>query len=248
MQHDEPLFPPLLNSRPVEPGVDAAGVALLQIAAGKSAAGDTFWSQSQDRMNLAIVLEPEVPLARAAQMLHLMAVSFGDAFGAIAPPEIAVQVRWPGDILVNGAKVGSVSLWVPAPATAVQLPSVMVLGLDIAVSLDLSAADPGDFPDRTTLHEEGAGDITSVALLESVSRHFLTWLDTWTHEGFKAVHKNWWGRAAGIESDIDIQHCGRALRGRVTGMDDEGNLLFRSCNSDCVQGLALLEVLNRTEM
>jgi biotin-(acetyl-CoA carboxylase) ligase len=246
MQADAPLFPPLLNGVAVEAGNDTAAAALDAVAAGNAGAGDLFWSQSEDRLNMAVVLEPDVALPKAAQMLHVLAVAFGDAFGAIAPPEIAVHYRWPGDILVNGAKAGSVRLIMPQGTSAESVPQWMVLSLDVAVTLDLSVENPGEMPDSTTLHEEGAGEVTSLGLIGSVSRHFLTWVDTWTHDGFKDVHENWWGRAAGIDKNITINHCGEVFTGRATGMDEDGNLLFRENNADAVRALALLDVIERS--
>jgi hypothetical protein len=58
----------------------------------------------------------------------------------------------------------------------------------------LSVENPGERMDATTLHEEGAGEVDRTQLIESVSRHFLTWVDTWQHEGFRPVHDNWTGR------------------------------------------------------
>lgn len=243
MNADSPVFPPLLNGIAVEPARDTAGAALSALAGGKASAGDVFWSQSQDRLNFAVVLEPDQPLSRSAHMLPLMLVAFGDAFGAVAPPEISVHYRWPGDILVNGAKAGAVSLAVPAGTGRDTVPDWMVLSVDVAVTLDLSVENPGELPDRTTLHEEGAGEVTSIGLLESVSRHFLTWLDTWIHDGFKDIHENWVGRAAGKDADITIHHNGEALSGRFAGMDEDGNLLFRKAGSDTAIALPLVEVV-----
>lgn len=239
---EEPVFPPLLNGISVEPGTDTASVALAAVLAGDAGAGDLFWSQSEDRLNLAVVLEPDVPFPRAAQVLHVLAVAFGDAFGAIAPPEIAVHYRWPGDILVNGAKAGSVALEVPAGLAADDVPEWMVLSLDVAITLDLTVENPGELPDSTTLHEEGAGEVTRTLLLESVSRHFLTWIDAWMNEGFKGVHQNWLGRAFGSDEDITVCHAGASVSGRVTGMDEEGNLLFAAANKP-VQAFVLTETV-----
>ena len=112
--NDEPVFPPLLNGIAVEPGTDTVRVAIAAVMAGQAGAGDLYWSQSEDRLNMAIVLEPDVPLSRAAQVRHVLAVAFGDAFGAISPPEISIHYRWPGDLLVNGARAGAITLDLPA--------------------------------------------------------------------------------------------------------------------------------------
>ena len=240
--NDEPVFPPLLNGIAVEPGTDTVRVAIAAVMAGQAGAGDLYWSQSEDRLNMAIVLEPDVPLSRAAQVRHVLAVAFGDAFGAISPPEISIHYRWPGDLLVNGARAGAITLDLPAGLAADEVPAWMVLGLDVAITLDLSVENPGELPDSTTLHEEGAGEVTRTLLIESVSRHFLTWIDGWMNEGFKGVHENWLGRAAGSDEDITVSHAGTAVSGRVTGMDEDGNLLFTPAGNP-VQAFALVETV-----
>lgn len=240
--NEEPVFPPLLNGIAVAPGTDTAEVATAAVISGEAGAGDLYWSQSEDRLNMAVVLEPDVPLASAVQVRHVLAVAFGDAFGAISPPEIGVHYRWPGDLLVNGAKAGAITLDVPAGIATDEVPPWMVLGLDVAITLDLSVENPGELPDSTTLHEEGAGEVTRTMLIDSVSRHFLTWIDGWMNEGFKAVHENWLGRAAGSDEDVTLSHAGAAVSGRVTGMDEDGNLLFRPADQP-VQAFALVETV-----
>jgi hypothetical protein len=70
-------------------------------------AGEVFWSQAVDRLDLAVVLEPEVDEACALQVHFVLMVACGDAVGAIGPPELALQYRWPTAILANGAQVGT---------------------------------------------------------------------------------------------------------------------------------------------
>ena len=135
-------------------------------------------------------------------------------------------------------------LHVPGGLTTDEVPQWMVLSLDVAITLDLSVENPGEFPDRTTLHEEGAGEVTRTMLIESVSRHFLTWIDGWMNEGFKGVHENWLGRVVGSDQDITICHAGASLSGRVTGMDEDGNLLFTPANKKA-QAFALTETVTR---
>ncbi len=224
---EDPVFPPLLKGHPVEPGVTAYGVASAKAAAGEAGAGDLFWSRSEDRLSLAIVLEPDVPAARAAQMHLLMMVAFGDAFGAIAPPEIAIHYRWPGAILVNGAVAGQVRTVMDPTMDDNGAPGWMVTALDVAIALDLSQDGPGERLDTTTLHEEGAGEVDRTLLVNSVARHFLTWVDTWQHEGFKPVHGNWTGRMEEADRPVTIDQAAGSIAGTMTGLDEDGNLLLR---------------------
>jgi BirA family biotin operon repressor/biotin-[acetyl-CoA-carboxylase] ligase len=241
---EDPQFPPLLKGTPVAPGVAASACALDALRAGKAGAGDLFWSRSEDRLNMAVVLEPDVALSKAAQMHHVMMVAFGDAFGAISPPEISVHVRWPGDILVNGAKAGEVATFVSKTAVENAEPDWMVVSLDVAITLDLSVENPGERMDATTLHEEGAGEVDRTQLIESVSRHFLTWIDTWQHEGFRPVHDNWTGRLPDDGKPVTVRDATRELTGEMTGLDEDGNLLFKTTDGRTA-GFALLDALQR---
>ncbi|MDX1717642.1 MAG: biotin/lipoate--protein ligase family protein [Anderseniella sp.] len=241
---EDPQFPPLLKGHAVAPGVAASACALEALRDGNAGAGDLFWSRSEDRLNMAVVLEPDVALSKAAQMQHVMTVAFGDAFGAISPPEISVHVRWPGDILVNGAKAGEVVTFVSKAAAADDEPDWMVVSLDVAITLDLSVPNPGERMDSTTLHEEGAGEVDRTQLLESVSRHFLTWIDTWQHEGFRAVHDNWTGRLPDDGKPVTVRDGARDLTGEMTGLDEDGNLLFKTTDGQTA-GLALLDAMQR---
>ena len=45
-------------------------------------------------------------------MLFAAMVAFGDAAGAVIPPEVAITYRWPGSILMNDGEVGSASLMI----------------------------------------------------------------------------------------------------------------------------------------
>jgi hypothetical protein len=49
-----------------------------------------------------------------------------------------VHVRWPGDILVNGAKAGEIATFVSETAVENAEPDWMVVSLDVAITLDLS--------------------------------------------------------------------------------------------------------------
>ena len=88
---------------------------------------------------MAVVLEPDVPLSRAVQVRHVLAVAFGDAFGAISPPEIGVHYRWPGDLLVNGAKAGAITLDVPAGVATDDVPPWIRKGSRRVLLLDGNA-------------------------------------------------------------------------------------------------------------
>jgi biotin-(acetyl-CoA carboxylase) ligase len=102
----------------------------------------------------------------------------------------------PDRILVNGGLVGGVR-FAAAEVGEGDMPAWAVIGVSINVLGDPADTDPGRHPDRTTLREEGFGDLTAVMLLESFARHLLSWMDLWENDGDAPVHRAWAQAAAG---------------------------------------------------
>jgi len=101
----EPSFPPLFQAQAVS-GVTAPFDRACALAALGCDSGILVHNITHDRLRAAIVFAPEVPLEQALQAFCACATGFQNAFGALAPPEVALHLTWTGDILVNGAKSG----------------------------------------------------------------------------------------------------------------------------------------------
>ena len=226
MHMPDPTFPPLLTGHDVKGKPGPFETACAEAQAGEAGAGDVFWARDTSRFDWACVLEPDVETARALQMHFTAMVALGDAFGAIAPPEVAFQYRWPGDLLVNGGRAGKARVAI-GPEGDDGAPAWLVVGLDLVLKRDGGRYEPGADPDNTALQEEGCGEVTRTELVESVSRHFLTWVHTWNEEGFRSVHENWLARAEGWQEDISLDWAGEHHAGKFLTIDDEGNLLLK---------------------
>lgn len=174
-------------------------------------------------MDVAIVLEPEVDLDRAMQMPIAAMVALGDALGAIAPPEIGVYYRWPGDIVLNGARAGTLSFAIPEDAEAGAVPRWLVIAATLTIRGDRTVLDPGLDTENTTLEEEGGVEITRTELIESFCRHFLVWVHTWEEEGFRQINEIWVERARQLAEEIEAD----GVTGTILGLDEAGNLLVK---------------------
>lgn len=210
-----PVFPPLLSGREVAAGVDPLAAAAAAAAAGEDP-GVLAFAGPGDRLRFAVALAPEVPLDRALQMAHTLMVAIGDSIGALAPPEVAVEYRWPTTILVNGAAAGRVRIAASGDDPAA-VPDWLVVGLELRLAAD-EAVEPGERPGETSLYEEGSGPIPPSRLLESMSRHFLVWLRRWEEDGFRPLHDAWSARAEpGMAVGADV----------FAGLDEDGRALLR---------------------
>jgi BirA family transcriptional regulator, biotin operon repressor / biotin---[acetyl-CoA-carboxylase] ligase len=245
MHLPDPAFPPLLKGHAVRAPKTAFAEAQRRARDGSLGAGDLVWSRGVARAELAIVLEPEVPLTRAVQMAPLMMTAFGDCLGALFPPKVAIHYRWPGTILLNGAAAGEVRV-AAANAPADSAPAWLVVGA--AVDIAAPRKEREEFS-RTSVAEEGGGAIGRTDILQSLAAHFLTWLNTWQDDGFRPVHDQWLFRAEGREKPVAFPATvtsSPSVEGVVLGLDESANLLLRDAEGK-VTSLVFLEHVTLVE-
>jgi len=227
MHMPDPTFPPLLSGHDVPSGEDAFEAACERAATGELGAGDVVWSRNVDKVDMAIVLEPDVTMETAVQMLPLSMVAIGDCLGVLTPPQVGVTFTWPGDIRVNGALAGQIRAAAAGPRDAASTPQWMVLGLWLRHRRQDNDPEPGEVPDQTWLSEEGCEALTRTDIIESYSRHFLTWLNDWNDDGFRSIHGSWLFRAEERDGEISVTIGGETITGAMQGLDDNGNLLVK---------------------
>ena len=235
---DAPQFPPLLTGHAVAPPQDALALACQRAASGKAGAGDIFWSRSHNNLDVAIVLEPEVKVSQAREMLFVAMVALGDSVGALSPPEVGIFYRWPGVVLANGAEVGRARLVMADSDGGEAPPQWLSVGVTLAVRPERDVPDPGRDLDRTTLWDEGCGELGRNTLLESYSRHLKTWIHNWETDGARPVREAWLARAEGRGETVTFTHGNAQITGTFLGLDEAGGLVLKAADTTTVLDLA----------
>lgn len=213
-----PQFPPLFTGEAVPRHMDPFNKAVSQAVAGVDS-GTVFYTESDEELRAALVLAPETPLEEAIQAVYVAQVGLAESLGALAPPEVPVHFQWPDRIKVNGALCGTVRFASDA-SDPKAVPNWLVIG--VHVPFIPPSGEPGETPDQTCLYEEGCGDITPTALLESWSRHTLLWLTYFLDSGFERVHNEWRPRCDTLGEQIE-----RPRKGVFVGLDEKGRMLVR---------------------
>ncbi len=229
MSQSPPTFPPLLNGHALRSGLEPFSHTCDRAKEGEFSAGDLVWSQETDRLTFALVLEPDVPRHRCGEMLYVAMVAFGDAAGALIPPEVAITYQWPNTLQMNDGKIGSAQL-VLSDAEEGGVPDWMVIGLEVRLRANTADMNPGENYHETTFWEEGCGHISHTELLESVSRHTVNVIHTWTEDGFRPIHELWMGR---LNNDAPLAPDLLDKNANFIGVDEEGKALL-SINGETV--------------
>jgi biotin-(acetyl-CoA carboxylase) ligase len=217
----DPTFPPLMRGEETVPGMDPFAKAVASAALGTDP-GLVCWARDETALRAALVLAPEAPLERAVGIAFAVALGFGDALGALAPPEVAVHYVWPDRFKVNGADCGGMRVAASTAEPGAE-PDWLVIGIAIPY-LPPSDVEPGQRLDQTSLIEEGCIDVTPLKLLESWSRHTLVWIHRWLDEGFQPLHAAWRARAWAMGEELPEG-------GLFMGIDELGGMLVKTARS-----------------
>lgn len=223
MHLPDPVFPPLLMGHSVNAPRHPADEAMRLAATGELGAGDVLWARDTSCADLAIILEPEVSLASALQMGPLLALATVDALAALCPPKVAIQHRWPGALLLNGATAGRIRVHAPRVSLS-EMPPWLV----ISVKVDIAAQDQRSDWSRTALAEEVPEPITRTDLIEAIAAHFLRRLHAWGDEGFRGAHPDWLFRVVGREAPLCLSNEAGPYEATVVGLADDAALMLKT--------------------
>jgi BirA family biotin operon repressor/biotin-[acetyl-CoA-carboxylase] ligase len=233
----QPAFPPVYE--PIAHRGKDAFHAACRLAARMPRDGALLWSDRQDALDCALVLEPDRPASEALLVAYVAAVALGDALGALTPPVLPITFGWPDRIEANGGSVGGLRLRWAAPHRPDEAPRWLALGVALRIAADWSDDSPGRDVHRTTLQDEGCAELEARDLIEAFARHFLAWVNRWQDEGFAPVRQAWLHRAGAYRET----EAAAPAAARILGIADDGALLIERAGVH--QSLALAPALER---
>ena len=190
----------------------------LRQEAGRGRRGRA-WTAGEGNLYCSLVLRPAAPPAQAAQVSFVAALAVAQAVSDLV--DAAPKLKWPNDVLVEGAKVAGILLESePSAAGALDW---LVLGIGVNVRAHPEGLE---YP-ATSLLAEGA-DVTAARVLELFARHFLTWYDRWQAYGFAPVRAAWLNAAQGLGGPVTVRLADGAFDGRLADLDGEGALVVET--------------------
>jgi BirA family biotin operon repressor/biotin-[acetyl-CoA-carboxylase] ligase len=235
-----PAFPPLLKPSAVPSDLDPFERG-IQLAEEDAEAGTVLWSVGQDVCACAVVLAPEQPREQSLPIVLVAMLGLADGLGSLVPPAVPVTFGWPDRVEVNGALVGGVRCASAPTEGPDAVPDWLVIGFRIALRGPWSnPQSPGD-RSRTSLAEEGCGEVSAIDLLEEFGRHFLSWINRWQEEGMRPVQQAWLRRATGLGKEVQVRVGQQVRTGIFEGLSDTGAM--RLVKGGVAQTIALDEAV-----
>ena len=152
---------------------------------------------------------------------HTLALVAANAVHALVAPLCVGQARikWPNDILVDGAKIAGILLERTGEAVVVGI-GVNVTGHPIGLDRPV-----------TSLTAQGASGAEAGALLERLATLFAHWLGIWRAQGLEPVRAHWLLNAhpSGTPMRV-VMPDGGMVEGAFDTLDRHGMLILRLAN------------------
>ncbi|MDB5707352.1 MAG: biotin--protein ligase [Sphingomonas bacterium] len=158
-------------------------------------------------------LRPHDP--QAATLALVAAVALEEVVSAYLPRADAVRIKWPNDLLLDGAKLSGILLE--------RADDAVVIGIGVNL-----AHHPTDLErPATSLAAHGAAP-DPADFLETLADAFARWLGIWRAEGLGPVRARWLDRAHAPGTALTARlPDGSAIDGLFSGLDNEGALILR---------------------
>ena len=176
------------------------------------------WTMPPGNLAVSIVKRPRVPIAFAAQGALVTAVAVADALVALGLSEKRVRLKWPNDVLVDGAKISGILLEGEAQATATRW---LVIGTGINL-----AHHPADTRHAATNLQAERLTVSPDVALSAYLTAFDHWWRRWRRYGFSIVRSAWLSRTIHVPSDMLRISIGREVEvAEYVGLAADGALI-----------------------
>jgi BirA family biotin operon repressor/biotin-[acetyl-CoA-carboxylase] ligase len=185
--------------------------------------GDHAWhSAAGEGLTVSVLLRPRIPAVRLPFMPLAAGLASADAIHAVAG--LAVDLRWPNDLLIGPRKAGGILVETKTEGNMV---AFAVVGIGINVhqrGFDPDLATPATSIDLETNRRVSRQDLL-VVLLKSLEREMLGLLDPAANETIfaRVEQASTWVRGRQVEV-----HGPQACTGVTDGLDKNGFLRVRT--------------------
>lgn len=175
------------------------------------------WAQESGDFAGSILFSTDADPGVLGQLSFVLALAVHDALSALVAKG-DMRIKWPNDILVDGAKIAGLLLEMVDAAGA----RMLIAGIGVNV---VSTPDIKTYPTTRLLNYESAP--MPPALAEAIDANFWAHYKIWCADGFAPVRRAWLDRAVGVGEETTVRLPNETLTGVFEDLDDSGGLVLR---------------------
>ena len=190
--------------------------------AGRGRRGRVWVSPKGNLMTSLYLPGPFAPEI-AGQLSFVAGLAIYDAVAKLIGDDSLLGLKWPNDLLLNGAKIAGILLEASASADR----DVQTIAIGIGVNLK---HHPLDTPYPATSLETMCDVPAPIQVLELLAACFDRHLASWRLHGFLPTRNLWVQRAYGIGGEITARMEASEISGIFEGISEDGNLQLRLPN------------------
>jgi BirA family transcriptional regulator, biotin operon repressor / biotin---[acetyl-CoA-carboxylase] ligase len=199
--------------------IEGGGQGPLWIVSDEQTAGrgrlGRNWQSVPGNLYSTFLFKPACEPQAFPQLGFVTALAVAEAIDALADQR-SVQLKWPNDCLVQGAKIAGI------------LCDVLDFGhVAIGCGINVASAPSGLAYPAATLADVLGKTIPVQEMFETYAQSLRTHLSLWQNgEKFLAIADLWRARAIGIGEIASVKQDAGDVIGRLLGIDDAGALLL----------------------
>lgn len=178
------------------------------------------WAMAPGNLAATLLLRPECTAQEAARRSFMAANALFEALALYVDRDL-LALKWPNDVLLDGAKVAGILL-----EASGQGPFVDWLSVGFGVNLAEAPPDDPDMAVRPTSLATHGDLVGPEEFLEALASYYATEEAVLAQLGFQRIRDEWLERAARLGEVITARTGRETLTGVFETVDDDGNLIL----------------------
>lgn len=215
---------------------------------GRGRLGRQWWSQAHHSLTFSIGWRFEIPVERLNNISLAIGACLAETLNRYLQNGIAVQLKWPNDLLIDQKKLGGVLIETHS-VRSVPMQTIAVIGIGINLTpfdttdvlLDQKIAVLSDY-----LSDYSPNKLNSIKLISILLKPLIDTLESFAIQGFMPWVDRFNDLLAFKNQTVNILEQGKIVySGEVKGINQAGQLLLAT--ADAVQTLSTGELSLRVQ-
>lgn len=184
------------------------------------------WSSPAGNFHATLLTFPDGPAASVALRSFAIALALRDALAALTGQGERLALKWPNDVLLDGAKVAGILLESSGSGAHVHHLAIGV-GVNLIAAPPPEALEPGALPAVSVLGQTGL-TVQPEALLDALAPAYAHWESLLERQGFAPLRDAWLTHAARLGEGITARTGKATYHGRFETIDLHGHLILHT--------------------